>query len=166
MRRRRFAYEHSQPVLHPRRIPWSRILILGTGAVVALAVLRHDRGNSLGYGKSTAFTQMSSVESDQSTDGLALLTTAGIAGGAYVVYKLLSLPAADPAPSPRATGVLENTAPRPAPLTLPDIPALHDTFDWGSINWESVKRALDESLKSKAAPKQTWNPPLWLDILP
>ena len=168
MRRHGFRYEHSQPDWHRGGIPWGRVLTLGAGAVVALAVLKPDQGNSSGHGKPTAFTQMSARVADQGPDGLALLTTAGIAGAAYVAYKILTLRTTDPAPSPRATAVPRKIAPHRATLTLPETPAKSESFDWGSINWESVKKALDESLKSKAAPKQTWNPPpdsLWLDLL-
>ncbi|MCI0791326.1 MAG: hypothetical protein J4O02_06090, partial [Chloroflexi bacterium] len=80
MRRHGFRYEHSQPDWHRGGIPWGRVLTLGAGAVVALAVLKPDQGNSSGHGKPTAFTQMSARVADQGPDGLALLTTAGIAG--------------------------------------------------------------------------------------
>ena len=166
MRRRRFAYEHSKPVLRRGGIRWGRILILVAGVLVAVEISRPDRGDSSSYGNPTAFTHMSSGESDQGRDGLALLTTAGIACG--VVYKILTLPTIDPASSLPPPAVPREIAPLRATLTMPEIPAFPESFDWDSINWESVKRALDESLKSKAAPKQTWNPPpdsLWLDLL-
>ena len=169
MRRHGFRYEHSQPVLHRGGIPWGRVLSLGAGVVGALAVLRPDKGDSSIYGqKPTAFTKMSSGDADQSPGSLALLMTVGIAGGAYVVYKILTVPTTDPVRSRPAAAVRREIAPHRATLTLPETPAKSESFDWGSINWESVKKALDESLKSKAAPKQTWNPPpdsLWLDLL-
>lgn len=111
MRSRGFAYEYSQPVLNQGGIPWGRILILGAGAVVAVAVLKPDHGHSSSYGKSTALTQMSSGDADRGPDGLALLTTAGIAGAAYVVYKILTLPTTDPAPASAATAVPQEIAP-------------------------------------------------------
>lgn len=159
MRGRGFAYEHSQPVFHEGDIPWGRILILGAGVVVAAAVLRPDQDHASSYGKSTALTQMSSGDADRGPDGLALLATAGIAGAAYVVYKILTLPTTDPAPASATTALSPEIAPPQAVLTLPATTAPPESFDWGSINWESVMSAFDDRLKSKAAPQPAWNPP-------